>query len=258
MSGQIDRHVSIDGGYLRFNQIRKSDEGEYRCTARNEYGDDTQILRVFVQGEGGGHHQPPTARPPPPQSADLVEISPPNYSGHPGDEVRLECYSNAGGRLAWSKEGLAVLPYDISVRDGMLVITRAKIEHSGRYVCTSHSTTHGSPTSSSIAQVEIGTNMQPPEIKRFEEIYKIIQGQDFTLNCAASGNPLPRIKWTRVHDSFDENIQQSGNSLRILNAVPANRGVFTCVADSEHGSAQESTMIDVERKLNEHLFCAPH
>lgn len=248
LSGEIAYHVSIDGGYLRFNSIRKSDEGEYRCTARTAYGEDSQILRVFVNG---GQQQPPP-RPPPPQSSDLVQISPPSFHGQTGEEVRLDCYSPVGGRLVWSKEGLATLPYYITVHEGLLIISRASVEDSGQYVCTSHS--HGSTSSSCIAQVVIGTNMEPPHITQFQEAYNIVQGSDFTLDCVASGNPMPRIKWTREHDSFNENTQQSGNSLRILNANPYNRGVYTCIADSDHGSTQESTVIDVERKLKKKLY----
>lgn len=245
LNGELSSDADVQGGYLRFGYIRKSDEGEYRCSATNTYGDDTQILRVYVQSE----QRPPTAGPPvypPIYPIHIVEISPPSFNGRPGDEVRLDCLSQPQGTLAWSKDGLHSLPYNVVVRGAVLIISNARSEDSGRYVCTSTASNAAKATSS--AQVVIGSNLQPPQIKPFNEQYEIIQGHDFTLICEGSGNPMPRMKWTRVHESFDANTQQNGNSLRILNAEVANRGVYTCIADSDHGSDQASTIIEVERK----------
>lgn len=44
------------------------------------------------------------------------------------------------------------------------------------------------------------------------------------------------------------NVHQTGNVLRIINAIPDNRGVYVCTAENPHGSDQSSTSIDVERK----------
>lgn len=243
LNGELSYDVDVQGGYLRFGSIRKSDEGEYRCSAANSYGDDTQILRVYVRSE----QRPPTAGPPV-YPIHIVEISPPSFNGRPGDEVRLNCNSQPQGTLVWSKDGLHSLPYNVDVRGAVLIISSARTEDSGRYVCTSTASNAAPATSS--AQVVIGSNLQPPKIKAFNEQYNIIQGHDFTLNCEGSGNPMPRMKWTRAHESFNDNTQQNGNSLRILNADVANRGVYICIADSDHGSDQASIIIEVERKWN--------
>lgn len=89
---------------------------------------------------------------------------------------------------------------------------------------------------------------ESPQIKRFEELYKVIQGHDFSLICEVTGDPYPKIKWTRVHEEFNANTQQSGNILRILNAQPDNRGVYTCIAENSGGTVEESTVVDIERK----------
>lgn len=242
LNGELSDDVDVQDGYLRFGYIRKSDQGEYRCSASNTYGDDTQILRVYVNSQ----QRPPTASPPvypPIYPIHIVEISPPSFNGRPGDEVRLNCNSQPQGMLKWAKDGLHSLPYHVVVRGAVLIISNARSEDSGRYVCTS---TASNATSS--AQVVIGSNLQPPKIRPFNDLYNIIQGHDFTLNCEGSGNPMPRMKWTRAHEPFNANTQQNGNSLRILNAEVANRGVYTCIADSDHGSDQASTSIEVERK----------
>lgn len=237
----ISNDVDIREGHIRFNSIQKSDEGDYSCSARNSYGDDSRVIHVYVRG--GRNPNPPTSAPQPPEYP-TVEIYPPNFNGRPGDEVRLSCRSQSEG--TWTKAGSQYLPNHIYVSSGVLVINNARVEDSGLYTCTSIGS-NGSPTSAS-ANVGIGSRSEPPLISRLEQQYNITQGQDFTLNCAATGNPLPKIKWTRVHESFNENTQQSGNNLRILNAQPENRGVYLCIAESEHESTQEGTIIEVERK----------
>lgn len=243
LNGELSHEIDVNEGYLRFKIIRKHDEGEYRCTSRNYYGDDTKILNVYVRESST---QPPY--PPHPQPSD-VEIVPPHYSGRPGDEVRLSCSGQSGSRLDWSKSGQERLAYNIRVTNGILIIREARIEDTGRYICTSYPT-YGSP-SSQTAEVSIGTRSEPPTIKRFNEVYNITQGQDFSLNCEASGSPYPKVKWDRVHEAFESNMNQNGNILRIMNAQPSNRGVYTCIAESDGGIAEESAIIDVERKCNQ-------
>lgn len=235
LNGELSHGIDINDGYLRFTSVRKQDEGEYRCTTRNYYGDDTKILNVYVRESSTPYPQPTD-----------VEIIPPHYSGRPGEEVRLTCSGQAGSRLDWSKSGQERLAYNIRVTNGVLIIREARIEDSGRYICTSYPV-YGSP-SSQTAEVSIGQRSGPPHIKRFNEIYNIVQGQDFSLNCEASGSPYPRVKWDRIHEPFEPNMNQNGNILRIMNAQPSNRGVYTCTAESDGGIVEESAIIEVERK----------
>lgn len=97
-----------------------------------------------------------------------------------------------------------------------------------------------------------------PKIKHLEREYTIAQGQDLSITCEACGTPYPTIKWTKVHSSFESNIQQTGNVLRIINAQPDNRGVFLCVVENTLGSDQAATRIDVERKYNSIILFRIH
>lgn len=88
----------------------------------------------------------------------------------------------------------------------------------------------------------------PPTVKRLPEENLIIQGQDFSVTCEANGSPYPSIKWTKVHEALGDNVHQSGNVLRIMNARPDNRGVYLCIAENVAGHDQSSTVVDIERK----------
>ena len=241
LNGEIGRNVRIVGPIIQFMQVEKSDEGSYRCSASNSYGTDTKILPVYVDNGR------PVPRPPlPPQSASVVEIRPPSFSGEPGEEVKLSCTSSRSGSLEWSKENHVTLANHIYVYEGILIIRQATYEDSGKYICKSISPYY--PPEISTVEVVIGSIVEPPRIIPLEKLYSIVQGHDLTLTCNVTGEPLPTVRWERVHEPIDSNTQQYGNVLRIVNAQLSNRGVYTCIGTTHEGSIQESTMIDIERK----------
>lgn len=249
----------IENGILRISRILQTDAGDYQCHARNRVGDDTRILRVYVR---------PTSRPTPPPyvpyttpyptpGPEEVVIEPPNFTGRPGDHVVLTCRNviNVYATLVWTKYGSSELPPHIYVDNGVLTIQQARVEDSGRYICTSEYQ-HTTPQTqiAEVVIIQTGNQRLPPTIRPFEQIYNIVQGQDFSLICEASGNPHPSVQWSRVHDPLGANVQVNGNILRILNAQINDRGVYLCTAVSDGGTTEESTVIDVERKLFEYLY----
>lgn len=87
-----------------------------------------------------------------------------------------------------------------------------------------------------------------PKVREFDRKYVVVQGQDFSLACEATGDPRPTVVWSISGGDLPSNVQQSGNIIRILNARPENSGVYVCVAESGGGSDQAATIIEVERK----------
>lgn len=248
LNGELSSDTWVSHGLLRFNGVRRSDVGEYRCVARNQFGEDSRILHVYLRDEPIRPTRPP--RP----SHELV-IQPSHFSGRPDDEVVLQCQdvANPGASLQWRKEGHRDIPSHVYVDNGVLTIPRATVNDAGRYVCSSAD----QPEVTQSVEVYIssggneggGSRGEPPKINRFEDLYNVLQGSDFVLLCEASGNPTPNVRWTKVHEQLDHNTQVLGNLLRISNAQPANRGVYTCVAENEAGTVEESTVIDIEREL---------
>lgn len=241
LNGELSPDTVTSHGLLRFNSVRPSDVGEYRCVARNQFGEDSRILHVYLRDEQ-------------PQPSHELVVHPSYFNGRPGDEIALQCQDNANpnARLEWRREGHTNIPSHVYVDNGALTIQRASPEDAGRYVCANIDV----PNAEQFVDVYIqaggggdgGDHGQAPTINRFEDLYNVLQGTDFSLVCEASGHPAPTAKWTRVHDTLDPNIQVNGNVLRILNAHPRNRGVYTCVAESAAGTVEESTVIDIERK----------
>ena len=122
IDGFMSADVVIREGFLRFNSLRKSDEGSYRCYARNNVGDHDQILQVYVRGQ-----RIPVA--------EDVSVSPERHTGQPGEEIKLTCSSQPQGRTTWTKAGAVELPENVFVDGEELSIQYSTVDDSGRYVC---------------------------------------------------------------------------------------------------------------------------
>ncbi|XP_062558821.1 basement membrane-specific heparan sulfate proteoglycan core protein isoform X3 [Armigeres subalbatus] len=239
----LSANVIIEYGLLRFNSLRKSDEGTYRCSARNDIGESDRILQVYVQSRD----------PRPPPGGDItyetVQINPGNYEGRSGEQITLTCVCQPKGSVKWSKAGEPSLPLNSYVQDELLIIDHATIDNSGRYTCTATFPSGRERTSFVDVMVSpMRPDLTVPQVKPLENKHEITQGTDYTITCEASGNPHPTIKWTLSGNPFAPNVQQNGNTLRILNAQPSNRGVYICVAENSEGMDRSYTVVDIDRR----------
>ncbi|XP_055635671.1 basement membrane-specific heparan sulfate proteoglycan core protein isoform X6 [Toxorhynchites rutilus septentrionalis] len=242
----ISSNVIIEYGLIRFNSLRKSDEGAYRCIGRNNFGENDKILHVYVRESRPQTPQPPTQ---PDYPYETVQINPDNYQGHSGERITLTCICQPRGQIRWAKTGEPTLPRNSYVQNELLIIEHATIDNSGRYTC-SVLFPSGRERSSSvdITVSPMRPDLTTPRVKPLENKHTITQGADHSITCEASGNPHPVIKWTLSGKPFAPNVQQTGNILRILNAQPANGGVYICVAENSEGMDRSYTIVDVDRR----------
>lgn len=188
--------VIIRGGYLRFNSLRKSDEGSYRCHAQNNVGEADQTVQIYIR------------RGAPVVVSEEVTVSPNHHNGEPGEEVVLRCSSNPRGRVIWSKIGAVELPRNVFASDEELTIRYSTVDDSGRYICNVQFPS--GTTKSSFAEVTIiaRSNEQPPKISVLERKYSVVQGSDFELTCEATGSPYPAFVWSIVSFEVDFRFQE--------------------------------------------------
>ncbi|XP_037811627.1 basement membrane-specific heparan sulfate proteoglycan core protein-like isoform X4 [Lucilia sericata] len=249
VDGQMSSEARVDGSRLIFEMPRKSDEGSYRCQANNGVGYEEKYTQIRIR---------PSTPQPTPAPRELVYIEPPSFSGESGQYVRLTCQPTTPVILKyeWTKDGYPLYrQHNLIINGNMLEIRETTPRDSGVYTCIGIDH-RGQRNYTSDAQVHIeetrpnviipSSNSIAPTVQRLPEENRVIQGHDFTITCEASGTPYPTIRWTKVHESLGDNVHQSGNVLRIMNARPDNRGIYLCIVENEAGSDQTSTFIDIE------------
>ena len=93
-----------------------------------------------------------------------------------------------------------------------------------------------------------------PQITTQPQVGSVIEGDNVTLSCNASGNPEPTISWRRdgfLVSSGDQRISfEAGNrQLTITNVNRADSGEYLCVADNSEGNDTSNAItLDVKCK----------
>ncbi|XP_055326016.1 peroxidasin homolog, partial [Sitodiplosis mosellana] len=77
------------------------------------------------------------------------------------------------------------------------------------------------------------------------EWYTVTHGTDFNVTCEVSMSSI-NVTWKKMYeDSLGINVQQNGNTLKIVNFQPENRGVYQCLVNSSLAVDGDHTVIDM-------------
>lgn len=244
---------------LLFRSIQLDQQGEYRCTARNEYGDETQVLPVYVRPAQRPVH--PTPVQPQPPHRISAEIEPSVVTGQPGEELRLTCRTQPGATIVWSKADRA-LPLNAHFDRETLIIQQARREDSGTYRCVVQVSGLRPVTAEADVYVEErdrpAAHEVPPQMQDLQPLYTVVQGDTLELPCVIIGAGVAgsSVHWSKVHGDFLSNVRQHDNTLRISGVLVDNRGAYQCRVTTPYGESQVSTVIEVERKCHFYLYSA--
>ena len=86
----------------------------------------------------------------------------------------------------------------------------------------------------------------PPNIQLSEPKLTVRQGDNVSLTCIINeGSPRPKIKWTKDETSKDE----TKNVLHLIEVTAEDEGRYTCKAENEGGSSNDSTFVTVDGKF---------
>ncbi|XP_051005818.1 myosin light chain kinase, smooth muscle [Acomys russatus] len=187
-----------------------------------------------------------------PQSQEVTEEQPVKFicevSGIPKPEV------------AWFLEGIPVKRQEGITEiyeDGAahyLCLPRARRRDSGRYSCTA---------SNSLGQVSCSWTLLVDRRNKaqmapsFSSVLKdsvVIEGQDFVLRSSVQGTPVPRVTWLFNGQpiQFAHSVYEAGVAeLHIQDALPEDRGTYTCLAENALGQVSCSARVTVQEKKNE-------
>ena len=97
----------------------------------------------------------------------------------------------------------------------------------------------------------------------------VVEPQDATFSCLATGRPRPNIVWTRLSDMVQLQ-NQSGlyrieeqeigdrerrSNLTIVGTQPSDAGAYTCMAVNEPGNAIQQATLTVHGELKKFQTC---
>ncbi|KAG8192662.1 hypothetical protein JTE90_009692 [Oedothorax gibbosus] len=248
LSADEDRRVVLPNGSLLFKRVLHSrterpDEGLYQCTAfLKEVG-------TIVSKEA----KLQIASLPP------FEQAPTDTSASVGQTVYFPCSIHAVplATISWLKNQqplrldetrMTILP------SGALELDLVKATDQGTYQCVAVNVEKSRESSAGTLFVNNSDKSKvksPSFIAMPPKATVVLKGSNLTLDCAANGNPKPRITWLKDGSTLGLSdldcrcgIVGSG-SLTIENVKEEHTGTYMCRAENSEDSVDASTTVDV-------------
>lgn len=203
------------------NQIGPGDEGEYTCTARNQYGE--AICSVHIQPEG--HPLPP-----------MQNVHQQFYR----QQNQTNQYSN-GYSITSIHEEFKVDTFEYRVlRETSFreSVTRRKVDEHDYNLCYEVDRSLGPAI--------------PPQITQKPRNSKLVEGADATFSAKVGSNPKPRLTWFKDGQRLVENTKYetmySNNqaTLRVKNSNANDSGHYTLLAENPQGCVVSSAVLAIE------------
>ncbi|TSL47575.1 Hemicentin-1 [Bagarius yarrelli] len=193
-------------GTLTIQQVALSDEGVYKCMASNVAGQDEASIQLQVQGL--------------PQPV-------------------IKWYRN-GQELTGNEPGVSIL------EDGtLLILASVSPLDNGEYTCTA-----ANDVGSTEKKYQLKVNV-PPDVQGGALLsnVSVVINQPAILTCDVTGTPPPVITWFKdgvpVLDGSNLQILQRGKQLRLIKAVAADAGRYSCKAVNVAGSTEKAVHLEV-------------
>ncbi|XP_042083571.1 neuronal cell adhesion molecule isoform X12 [Haplochromis burtoni] len=220
---------------LHIEEVSASDEGDYRCTAKNQFGSVHHTIHVMVKA-----------------APYWIDVPPRNLVLAPGESGRLSCLASGTPKptITWAMNGISIenSPKDLSrkVEDDIIIFTDVQPGSSAVYQCNI-SNEYGYVLSNAFVNVlsEPPRVLTPPN-----KVYQIIKNHQALLDCSSFGSPMPKITWFKDSRSSilqeDPYILHDNGTLEIRVAQAQHNGKYTCVATNSLGIYENHVYLEVK------------
>nr|ASU04349.1 Dscam7 [Mesobuthus martensii] len=239
-----DRQTQEQRGIITLHNIRKDDEGVYKCVALNNRGEKAE--RSFVL-----------------QVVTAPVISPFLFTDKLEEGMRNSavCTILAGDppvRITWYKDGIPIRDVYpdiqvVSITDfvSSLIINTVKRHHTGNYTCVaSNAATSVNYTARMVVRASPKWTIKPTD-------QSALAGMPVTFDCQADGEPKPVVRWKYSPDGERKEYHSVLSSSRIY-VLENGSLTITAAEKTDIGYYMCETSNDVGEPLREDIQLTVH
>ncbi|CAH2311914.1 hemicentin-1 isoform X2 [Pelobates cultripes] len=234
---EINNNVRIEynGKKLEIKNAEESDHGQYSCVATNIAGEAEIKYKVSVLV--------------PPSIEDAQDSE--DHTVIAKSPVELECnvFGTPLPTISWLKNGIPV-----EINSGLLIqsngqkllIPSAEFSDRGNYQCVAKN-------EAGVSRKQFTVNVHVrPIIKPMASQISVLMHKSTSLQCVASGVPVPIITWLKDGVPFNaakDNIKMESSgrahSIKFEKTLLEDAGKYTCVATNAAGETEQSMWLNI-------------
>uniref|UniRef100_A0A8D2ZR19 Hemicentin-1 n=1 Tax=Scophthalmus maximus TaxID=52904 RepID=A0A8D2ZR19_SCOMX len=232
---QSEFSVARDGA-LVINTASASHSGDFKCMATNEAGsvERKTRLKVNVPPEIQDNNQPLNL---------TVTLKQPLTLG-------CDAFGIPSPTVTWTKDGQLVNSPGVYLQNGnrLLRIYRVQPDHAGQFACTAQN-----PAGE--ARREYNIVVQAPPVisgtSRMQDL-TVVLGQEVEFQCRVSGQPPPRVEWSRDGEVLsrdgDPHVEflEDGQVLKVKSVRLRDQGLYQCLASNNAGTQMRQFRLTVQ------------
>ncbi|XP_073250624.1 uncharacterized protein [Porites lutea] len=187
----------------------------------------------------------PPGRPGKSISAPQVMLSPAEQTRDEGRNTAFYCTvaGNPSSVVEWLFKGRKLLSgAKYLIKEGELIVRNLNYSDAGPYTCAARNILGSSEATGNLSVRGLPIFTKVPPL-----LAAPVQGTTFEVTCQAEGYPCPVVTWTRAAMPLPGKTKINQGTLTINNLIPADDGLYDCVATNIIGTKKTRVNVAVQR-----------